>query len=125
MTIDEAIINAREVASRRFDDRVHCIKCADEHKQLAEWLEELKDLRDVHEMFKLHDLRKNPNDFPDNSREVLVYENNGDIFVSSYSKFYDLKNPLVKNRLWNLPINHKQSDVIAWREIEPLRYENE
>ena len=42
MTIDEAIIHAREVASRKFDDRVHCIKCAEEHEQLAEWLEELK-----------------------------------------------------------------------------------
>ena len=42
MTIDEAIVHAREVASRKFDDRVHCIKCAEEHEQLAEWLEELK-----------------------------------------------------------------------------------
>ena len=45
MTIDEAIAHAREVASRKFDDRVHCIKCAEEHEQLAEWLEELKALR--------------------------------------------------------------------------------
>ena len=41
----EAIAHAREVASRKFDDRVHCIKCAEEHEQLAEWLEELKALR--------------------------------------------------------------------------------
>ena len=45
MTIDEAIVHAREVASRKFDDRVHCIRCAEEHEQLAEWLEELKVLR--------------------------------------------------------------------------------
>ena len=45
MTIDEAIAHAREVASRKFDDRVHCIKCAEEHEQLAEWLEELKSYR--------------------------------------------------------------------------------
>ena len=45
MTIDEAIAHAREVASRKFDDRVHCISCAEEHEQLAEWLEELKALR--------------------------------------------------------------------------------
>ena len=42
MTIDEAIAQAREVSSRKFDDRVHCIRCAEEHQQLAEWLEELK-----------------------------------------------------------------------------------
>ena len=45
MTLDEAIVHAREVASRKFDDRVHCIKCAEEHEQLAEWLEELKQYR--------------------------------------------------------------------------------
>ena len=45
MTIDEAIVHAREVASRKFDDRVHCIRCAEEHEQLAEWLEEFKVLR--------------------------------------------------------------------------------
>ena len=42
LSIDEAIAHAREVASRKFDDRVHCINCAKEHEQLAEWLEELK-----------------------------------------------------------------------------------
>ena len=45
LSIDEAIAHAREVASRKFDDRVHCIKCAEEHEQLAEWLEELKSYR--------------------------------------------------------------------------------
>ena len=44
MTLDEAIRHAEEVASRKFDDRVHCIKCAEEHKQLAEWLKDYKRL---------------------------------------------------------------------------------
>lgn len=42
MTIDEAIAHAREVSSRKFDDRVHCIRCSEFHEQIAEWLEELK-----------------------------------------------------------------------------------
>ena len=54
MTLDEAIIHAREVAERnrkqykncpsdRTDIRYQtCEECAEEHKQLAEWLEELK-----------------------------------------------------------------------------------
>ena len=46
LSIDEAIAHAREVASRKFDDRVHCIRCAEEHEQLAEWLEELKAYRE-------------------------------------------------------------------------------
>lgn len=57
MTIDEAIAHAREVAKRRmaeyenhYDKDTHyyptqCKKCAEEHIQLAEWLEELKQYR--------------------------------------------------------------------------------
>lgn len=58
MTIDEAIIHAREVAKEQklrsgicttndneCDKFSSCIKCAEEHEQLAEWLEELKELR--------------------------------------------------------------------------------
>ena len=40
MTLDEAIDHAREVADG-------CGECADEHRQLAEWLEELGELREV------------------------------------------------------------------------------
>lgn len=57
MTIDEAIVHAREVAEKNYkqgflchanpnvDKLDGCIKCAKEHEQLAEWLEELKALR--------------------------------------------------------------------------------
>ena len=45
MNIDEAIAHAEEVASRKFDDRVNCIRCAEEHVQLAKWLKELKKLK--------------------------------------------------------------------------------
>ena len=48
MTLDEAIAHARKVSSRKFDDRVHCIRCSEFHKQLAEWLEELKAYRQQH-----------------------------------------------------------------------------
>lgn len=60
MTIDEAIAHAREVAekNRNFDVipekvmatstfKYNCIKCAEEHEQLAEWLEELKQYRAI------------------------------------------------------------------------------
>ena len=55
MTLDEAILHAREVAERNrrsmsfepednIDDdiKVNCLNCATQHDQLAEWLEELK-----------------------------------------------------------------------------------
>ena len=40
MTLDEAIAHAQEVAAQ-----LGCCECADEHRQLAEWLEELRELR--------------------------------------------------------------------------------
>ena len=59
LSIDEAIAHAREVANTQkgksgiclqnglecehFSD---CLKCAEEHEQLADWLEELKQLRE-------------------------------------------------------------------------------
>ena len=59
MTIDEAIEHAREVAEiQRNNDKLNktlgksspyyntdCIKCAEKHEQLADWLEELKELK--------------------------------------------------------------------------------
>lgn len=44
MTLDDAIQHTKEVAvtQRNYQD---CIKCAEEHEQLAEWLEELKEMR--------------------------------------------------------------------------------
>ena len=57
MTIDEAITHAREVAEKNYlqgmlchanpnDEELDgCIECGREHEQLAEWLEELKFLK--------------------------------------------------------------------------------
>ena len=58
MTIDEAIAHAREVAEDKRADadwkfrhgRLNaddCISCAEEHEQIAEWLEELKAYREI------------------------------------------------------------------------------
>ena len=54
MTIDEAIAHAREIAEEQrkacdlawvWDNTDNIKKCAEEHEQLAEWLEELKALK--------------------------------------------------------------------------------
>ena len=55
MTIDEAIEHARDKANEQnyyasFERGKHiqsCKKCAEEHEQLARWLEELKQYRDM------------------------------------------------------------------------------
>lgn len=61
LTLDEAIKHAKEVAKQKYiegmlchanpDDGLldGCIKCADEHEQLAKWLEELKVYKDLEE----------------------------------------------------------------------------
>ena len=66
LSIDEAIAHAREIANTQrgksgiclqnglecehFSD---CLKCAEEHEQLAEWLEELKALREEKSDFQI------------------------------------------------------------------------
>lgn len=65
MTLDEAIAHARKVAEENYlqgmlchanpnDEELDgCIECAKEHEQLAEWLEELKELRAYKEKMEL------------------------------------------------------------------------
>ena len=81
MTLDEAIKRCKEKAEelreqiitalddgREIYDK-DCEDCANDHEQLAEWLTELKELRETMEMMKKHYIlvekspRDNPNDF--------------------------------------------------------------
>ena len=60
LTLEDAITHAKEVAEKNYrgadfesldsiddDIKANCIKCAEEHEQLAKWLEELKFYRNV------------------------------------------------------------------------------
>ena len=55
MTLDEAIQHCKEVANEekskllKVGEEYVCSKCADEHEQLAKWLEELKEYKDLKE----------------------------------------------------------------------------
>ena len=62
LTLEEAIGHAKEVAEKNYrgadfesidyiddDIKTNCIKCAEEHMQLAEWLEELKSYKEAEE----------------------------------------------------------------------------
>lgn len=74
LTLDDAISHAKEVAEKNYrgadfesidsvdnDIKTNCIKCAKEHMQLAEWLEELKSYRDLEEQGLLVRLPANKN----------------------------------------------------------------
>lgn len=60
LTLEDAISHAKEVAEKNYrgadfesidsvddDIKTNCIKCAEEHMQLAEWLEELKSYKEA------------------------------------------------------------------------------
>lgn len=63
LTLDEAIKHAKEVADMNYNDaekfdsndsvenymKANCMKCAEEHEQLVEWLEELKFYKEAEE----------------------------------------------------------------------------
>lgn len=62
LTLEESIVYAKEVTEKNYrcadfesidsvddDIKTNCIKCAKEHEQLAEWLEELKSYKDLEE----------------------------------------------------------------------------
>ena len=97
MTIDEAIAHAREVAAiQRNNDKLNktlgvispyyktdCIKCAEEHEQLEEWLEELKSLREYKGRMEMQYL-----DDIDNPLEPLKLQSalQSEIFKFNYRK---------------------------------------
>ncbi len=63
LTLEEAITHAKEVADMNYNDaekfdsndsvenymKANCIKCAEQHEELAEYLEELKSYKDLEE----------------------------------------------------------------------------
>lgn len=63
LTLEEAIVHAKEVADMNYNDaekfdsndsvenymKANCMKCAEQHEKLAEWLEELKSYKEAEE----------------------------------------------------------------------------
>lgn len=101
MTIDEAIAHAREVAKRRmaeyenhYDKDTHyyptqCKKCAEEHIQLAEWLEELKQYRVIGTPEECRAAERNSEKtrIIDGITECCGYDFGTDAFQRKLSKF--------------------------------------
>ena len=101
MSIDEAIAHEREMAAiQRNNDKLNktlgvispyyktdCIKCAEEHEQLAEWLEELKDYRDKNKMVVRVDC-ENIDSIKDKIEELSRYaENQYNKAIDDFVKF--------------------------------------
>lgn len=73
LTLEEAIVHAKEVADMNYNDaekfdsndsvenymKANCMKCAEQHEKLAEWLEELKSYKDIGTLKELKELKEN------------------------------------------------------------------
>ena len=114
MSIDEAIVRAREVASEQkrrsgicaqnnseCDKFSACLKCAEEHEQLAEWLEELKEYRDKNKMVVRIDCA-NSDEFKDMAVKLTKEQ---------YNKAVDDFVKLAKEYNWNIR-NRNENEFI-------------
>lgn len=126
MTIDESIKHAREVAEKKYaegmlchanpnDDLLEgCIQCAEEHEQIAEWLEELKELRNTTKKGGWIPCSER---LPECNEDVLVCGDDG-IFISYIEE---------KSQKWRYDTDegiYWYPNVVAWMPLpEPYREE--
>lgn len=126
MNLEEVINQEREKSKRMYEKSIKlfpsfegrkCTESAEEHEQLAEWLEELKELRKCKEKYRWHDLRKNPNDLPEDNKDVLVTIKGGCV-NRTWHDSCGWRNATAKKARY-----YSNDRVIAWKEIE--EFENE
>ena len=79
MTLDEAIKHSQFVAD------TNCDQCAEDHRQLAEWLKELKELRKHgwHPASELPPVGENGN-----STDLIAIDEDNEPIKVSYNKFH-------------------------------------
>lgn len=94
LTLDEAIKHAKEVADMNYNDaekfdsndsvenymKANCMKCAEQHEKLAEWLEELKSYKEAEEQGLL----------------VRLPYNNGTLYSVNYSNKTITENTIIE-----------------------------
>ena len=105
MTIDEAIEKFKLIANSDAPCPRYCMlpcdKCVDESKQLAEWLEELKDYRDKNKMVVRIDCA-NSDEFKDMAVKLAKEQ---------YNKAVDDFVKLAKEHNWNIR-NRNENEFI-------------
>ncbi len=129
MTIDEAIKHTEKIAEKYESDlKVYenldedrslfkeeensCKKCVKEHRQVAEWLKELKTLREQTRWIPASERLPKVNEYVGNVCKYYLVQNEfGDMLVATYT-----------NNGW-IPINTMQAleyDVVAWMSLPEL-----
>lgn len=151
MNLEEAIKHARkkaeEMATKSVELFPSCegrkyLDCAEEYYQLADWLEELKELRKYKEKYRWHDLRDNPNDLPDANYpsntwfEVVQKDNEEELpraamqydDVLGFGFYHDIFDPVSLGYVdteFTTAEEEELAEVVAWREIEEFESEEE
>ena len=144
MKLEEAIKHAKDVATKKYrqamlhranaeDEKLdRCIECMKEHEQLAEWLEELKELR----KYRWHNVKEHPDDLPNgnylkgvwfdvilfkikNSPTRLNMQYCEDLGFGFYQSSKNSRRKFITAGEANL------TEVVAWREIEEFESEEE
>lgn len=127
MNLEEVINQEREKAEEGMKKSIElfpsfegrkCMESAEEYEQLADWLEELKELRKHKEKYRWNDLRKNPDDLPEDNKQVLVSIKDGCIHRTWHDS-HGWRNRNSKIRYYS------DKSVLAWREIEEFESEEE
>lgn len=107
LSIDEAIAKYKEIANTDANCPAHCNiscdKCVQESKQLAEWLEELKDYQDKNKMVVHVDV-ENMDSIKDKIEELSKYAE------SQYDKAIDdftgkIKENISESLIWGMIAN--------------------
>lgn len=148
MKLEEAIKHAKDVATKKYrqamlhranaeDEKLdRCIECMKEHEQLAEWLEELKELRKYKEKYRWHNVKEHPDDLPNgnylkgvwfdvilfkikNSPTRLNMQYCEDLGFGFYQSSKNSRRKFITAGEANL------TEVVAWREIEEFESEEE
>jgi hypothetical protein len=136
MTLEEAIKHAEEVAEKKENEgkllcqsegaSIGCLTCAKEHRQLAEWLKELKQLREQTKWIPVSEKLPEAFEYVNCTCHSLIDDRENWVVET----FYLPQSPNSAYSDWgNIPmLNHHECEVIAWmyRNIpEPYKAESE
>ena len=122
MTLDEAIKHAEEVAEEhtkynRFGGFESCDEYAKEHRQLAEWLKELKQLREQAEWIPCSERLPKPFTYVNATCRSLADNRENWVIETMYLPIPKENNAQGYSDWGNIPmINWGKAEVIAWME---------
>lgn len=104
MTLEEAIAHAKEVSENQYI----CEECQKEHRQLADWLEELKSLREKSKWIPCSER------LPENAMNVIAQFSSGTVTELRYAG----------NGIFEGIYEYSTRVIIAWMPL-PEPYEGE